>query len=136
ATGHGHTGTLNSGVTRTTTGKTGGALKFNGTSGMVTIPDADDLDLTTGMTLEAWVNPTANTGWRTAIMKEFGSDLAYALYAGGSTPPLATITTAGVAGYGEAHGPSGSQPATNAWTHLAATYDRTTRTLYQHDRPS
>ena len=26
------------------------------------MPDANSLDLTTGMTLEAWVNPTAVTG--------------------------------------------------------------------------
>ena len=49
---------------------------------MVTVPDAASLDLTTGMTLEAWVNPTAlGTAWRTAMLKERGSGLAYALYA-------------------------------------------------------
>ena len=39
-------------------GKYGNALTFNGTNATVTIPDANSLDLTTGMTLEAWVRPT------------------------------------------------------------------------------
>src|SRR6185295_17567577 len=102
ATGKGHTGTLTN-ATRTTTGKTGRALSFNGTSASVSIPDANDLDLTTGMTLEVWVNPTNNSGWRTAILKERPGDLAYALYAGGATTPLATLTTA-APGYAEAGG--------------------------------
>ena len=44
---------------RPTAGKYGNALTFNGTNAIVTVPDANSLDLTTGMTLEAWVRPTA-----------------------------------------------------------------------------
>jgi len=36
------------------------ALTFDGVNDRVTIPDAADLDLTTGMTLEAWVYPTTS----------------------------------------------------------------------------
>ncbi len=39
-------------------GKYGGALSFNGTSARVNIPNSSSLQLTTAMTLEAWVNPT------------------------------------------------------------------------------
>ena len=42
--------------------KNGGALSFNGSSAWVTVLDAPDLRLSTGMTVEAWVRPTARTG--------------------------------------------------------------------------
>ena len=38
-----------------------GALSFNGTSARVNVPDAASLQLTSGMTLEAWVNPATVT---------------------------------------------------------------------------
>ena len=61
ASGTGNAGTIGT-ATWTTQGKFGNALSFNGTSARVTVPDASSLDLTTAMTLEAWVNPTA-LGW-------------------------------------------------------------------------
>ena len=44
----------------TTTAKYGGALTFDGVNDLITVPDANSLDLTNGMTLEAWVRPTAS----------------------------------------------------------------------------
>ena len=41
-------------------GKYGGALIFNGINARVNIPDASSLQLTSGMTLEAWVNPATS----------------------------------------------------------------------------
>ena len=47
---------------------------------MVTINDANALDLTSGMTLEAWVYPTvAPSGWRTLVAKERSGGIAYFL---------------------------------------------------------
>ena len=122
ATGKGHTGTI-SGATRTTTGKYGRALSFNGTNAWVTVADANDLDLTTGMTLEAWVNPTvlgAGT-FRTVMMKEGVGDEIYDLYAhsGSNVPNAAVVRTPG--GIGIVFGTQ-AVPL-NTWTHLAATYD-------------
>ena len=37
------------------------------------------------MTLEAWVFPTASTGWRTALLKETTGGLVYGLYANDET---------------------------------------------------
>src|SRR4051812_46708660 len=54
-------GQNNNGVASATTwtaGKFGNALVFNGTTAKVTVPNAPSLQLTTGMTLEAWVFPT------------------------------------------------------------------------------
>ena len=62
-TGLGHNGVLTGAVSAA--GIYGQALSFNGISSLVTIADANDLDFTTGMTLEAWVRP--NTVNRLAL---------------------------------------------------------------------
>jgi hypothetical protein len=65
--GNANTGTI-SGATWSTVGNMGGALAFNGSSSTVRVPDSASLDLTSGMTLEAWVRPTAvGTAWRTVL---------------------------------------------------------------------
>jgi chitodextrinase len=56
ASGNGHTGTI-SGATWIAAGRYNRGLDFNGTNALVTIGDAAKLDLTTGMTLAAWVYP-------------------------------------------------------------------------------
>ena len=63
--GRGNAGTI-SGATRSAAGRYGGALSFDGVNDWVTVADAASLDLTTGMTVEAWVRPprTAPTGAR------------------------------------------------------------------------
>ena len=73
----------------TYTGKNGRALSFNGSSSMVTVPDSASLDLSTALTIEAWVKPsTVNGSWRTVVLKEQSANLTYALYAadGASRP--------------------------------------------------
>src|SRR5207247_5732705 len=77
--GNGNVGTI-SGAAWTPAGKYGAALSFNGTDSWVTVPDAASLELTGGMTLEAWVKPTAIDGWECVLLKEDSTDLAYALY--------------------------------------------------------
>src|SRR5688572_1382100 len=56
SSGNSHSGTL-SGATWSTAGKYGGALSFDGVNDMLNVADAALLDLTTGMTVEAWVRP-------------------------------------------------------------------------------
>src|SRR5688500_5306134 len=51
----GNTGTLSSGVTRSTAGRFGRALSFGAAGQRVNVADSNSLDLSTGMTLEAWV---------------------------------------------------------------------------------
>jgi hypothetical protein len=66
SSGNGNNGTI-SNATWTTAGKYGGALSFNGTNSLVSVANAPSLNLTNGMTLEAWVKPTslnsADQGW-------------------------------------------------------------------------
>src|SRR4051812_12399398 len=92
-------GTGNSGATSGTAwaaGKFGSALSFNG-SGSVTIPDSSSLDLSAGMTLEAWVDPTALvSAWRTAIFKQSSSGMVYSLYANnGAARPTGQVNILG-----------------------------------------
>ena len=82
ATGNGHTGTV-SGATWNAAGKNGAALSFDGVNDWVTIADTALLDLTSGMTLEAWIRPSVVTNWRTVILKERSGGLSYALYSSG-----------------------------------------------------
>jgi hypothetical protein len=135
ASGKGHTGTI-SNATWTTAGKYGSALSFNGTNASVTINDANDLDLSTGMTLEAWVQPTANaTFYSAAIAKEQRSDpandVAYALYTadGGGNPP-SVHGLFGSGGGADQLAKGGSVLGLNVWTHLAGTFDGTNLRLY------
>ncbi len=115
-----------SGATSTASGKFGRALSFDGTNDKVDVPDASSLDLTTGMTLEAWVKPTTNASWRTAILKERGTnDLAYALYTSNGSKPRAENFT-GV----ENTAAGTSALPLNTWSHLAATYDGTNLRFY------
>jgi len=72
------------------------------------------------MTIEAWVYPTVLSGWRTVLMKESGSGLAYALYGHDNAPqPAATINTGGA----DVSSPGSQQLPLNTWTFLTATFD-------------
>ena len=71
----GNDGTI-SGATWTSSGKFGSALTFNGTSALVTVPNSASLQLTGGMTLEAWVlSDNGKQRWRDVIYK--GNDNYY-----------------------------------------------------------
>jgi hypothetical protein len=130
---------------RVAAGKIGRALSFDGVNDWVTVNDitASPLDLATGMTVEAWVNPTAMSGWETVVMKERGAAgtglLSYALYAHDGAPQGGGF--AGPAGYLRPN-PAGSTTdqgvrqashtaiPLNAWTHIATTYDGANQRFY------
>jgi fibronectin type 3 domain-containing protein len=125
SSGKGSTGTL-AGATWAADGKSGRALSFDGVNDIVTVPDSNLLDLGPGMTLEAWVKPTTVSDWRTVVLKERPGQLTYSLYASGEGGrPMAEIAT-GV--QRDARGAAALQ--VGVWTHLAATYDKSTLKLY------
>jgi len=124
--GNSNTGTIANG-SWTSTGKFGSALTFDGTSTMVTVADSASLDLTTGMTLEAWVYPTTLSDWRTVLMKEKPEAHVYLLYAHDNAPhPALYVRADGL----EYFVPGTAGLPVNTWSHLAATYDGITLRLY------
>ncbi len=85
----------------------------------MTIPNSASLQLSSGMTLEAWVNPsTVNTNWRDVIYK--GNDNYYleATSTDSSRPDAGRIAGGSNA---DAFGTAALTKST--WTHLAETYD-------------
>jgi VCBS repeat-containing protein len=124
-TGLGRTGTV-SGATWSTAGRNGGALSFDGVNDIVTIADHNSLDLTTGMTLEAWVRPSTVSGGRTVLMKNRSGGLAYSLLAGDA----ASLPAGYVRTTSDQNATGTTAIGINVWTHLAVTYDGTTLRLY------
>ena len=124
ASGNGNTGTLG-GPARSASGRSGGALAFDGVNDLVTVPDVDGLDLVSGMTLEAWVNPSRSTGWQTVLLKERAAGLAYALYLSEGNRPQGVVFTSD-----ERDSRASAQLPVNTWTHVATTYDGATLRVY------
>ena len=126
--GNGNNGTISNATW--VTGKNGDALKFTGAANsMVTIADVPSLDLTNGMTLEAWINPSTlnslDNGWSAAVAKDnqvnSSTDVDYALYAaqGTGTGPSAHILQGG----SDDGTTGGSKLPLGKWSFLCATYD-------------
>ena len=125
ASGTGNNGTA-SNTTWSTSGKYGGALSFNGTNARVNIPNSSSLQLTTAMTLEAWVNPTATTSkWRDVIYK--GKDN---YYLEGTSDSAGKPAGGGTFGGASANAYGAAALTANTWSYLALTYDGTTLRLY------
>src|SRR5215208_3923064 len=110
-----------SGATRSASGRFGRALSFDGVNDRVNVADSNSLDLSTGMTLEAWVQPDSGN-WRTAIMKERPGGISYGLYESTDTNrPSVEIQQ-------ELRGPA-ALPG-GVWSHLSTSYDGATLRLY------
>ncbi|GAB3257234.1 fibronectin type III domain-containing protein [Nocardioides dilutus] len=119
ASGRGNQGTL-VGATWTTQGRYGGALSFDGSSSLVRVADSASLDLSTAMTLSAWIMPTANqSGWRTIMQRQTDAYFLNASYDGGALRPAGGGTFGSTTSY--VGGPTASP--LDAWTHVALTYD-------------
>jgi chitodextrinase len=125
ASGNNRTGTI-ANATWASNGKFGKGLSFNGTNATVRIPDDPGLHLSTAMTLEAWVNPSAVTSaWRDVIYK--GNDNYFLM---GTTSQSGRPSVGGIFGTANVNNYGLSTLALNTWSHLAGTYDGTTLRLY------
>jgi Tol biopolymer transport system component len=113
-------------------GKYGSALEFDGEESIVTVPDSSDLDLTEGLTLEAWVRPAATAEeWATILAKlgpTEGNPLGYVFYGqiAEEGPPAAFLSVEST--YENVIG-SEALPL-SAWTHVALTSDGEQQRLF------
>ncbi len=103
-------------------------MRFNSNGDWVSIPDAASLDLTTGMTIEAWVNPTGFGEWRTVIFKQTSTYFVYGLYGNPSAFAHGEI----VVGGNLTQAVGGAVLPLTTWTHLAATYTGRRSRLYRN----
>ncbi len=126
ASGNSNAGAI-TGAVWNATGKFGSSLTFQGGSDVVLIQPSTSLNLSTGMTLEAWVYPTSlQAGWRPVVQR---APDAYLLHAGSTQAPLRPVgggTFNGVLTYITS---PAAIPA-NAWSHIATTWDGTTLREY------
>lgn len=126
ASGNGHVGTLVNGANWSATNKKYGAaaLNLDGSNDRVDVSDSNLLDLTNGMTVEAWVRPTTNASaiYRTVVLKEVPGELAYALYAvdpDHGKRPSGWVRTNNNSQFADAT----TTLALNTWTHISTTYN-------------
>jgi hypothetical protein len=125
ASGNGHTGAI-SGAAWSTQGRFGNALSFDGVNDWVTVNSSSLLNLTTAMTVEAWVFPTTATGKRNVLIKEGTNRDIYNLYArsGGNLSEIYAFIG------GQNRSAESSPLPANVWTHIAGVYDGTALRLY------
>jgi hypothetical protein len=121
-------GNSNDGATtarRTEAGRFGRALRMDRPSEAAIVRDDASLRLRTTVTLEAWVYPERGSGSRAIVVKEGGKRVAYALSTTGGRPQ-AVINSGSTTHVARASSPL--KPG--RWTHLTATYDGRTVSLF------
>ena len=121
SSGYGNNGAIHS-ASWSGTGTSGGSLVFDGATSYVEIPGSDSLSFSTGMTLEAWVNPAAVSGGEVIQQRSSRTD-CFSLWSSWSGPlgelyPQCPVWASGVAVV-----QSLTPLSYNTWTHLAMTYD-------------
>jgi uncharacterized protein DUF4038/concanavalin A-like lectin/glucanase superfamily protein/collagenase-like protein with putative collagen-binding domain/fibronectin type III domain protein len=119
-------------ATRTSAGVFGGAISLDGSGVGVDVPDSMSLHLKRGMTLEAWVKPSAvSKAWRDVIYK--GNDIYYLEATSAVNGSPAGGNT--VNGDGDDHAVGTDPLEPGAWAYLAVTYDGSAIQLYVNGDP-
>ena len=128
SSGNGNNGTLSGpGAAWSAGGRHGGALTFNGSAGRVTVPNSASLSLASSYTLEAWIRPTALSGYQTILIKELTGGCGYWLQTASSN-----LSSGFHNGGCRETSSSGPPIQLNQWSHVAAVLNdaANTYTLY------
>lgn len=127
--GNGSSGTL-SGGTAWTNGPVGGALHFNGSTGLVTIPDNPNLRQSTNMTVCFWMNADSfGSQTRSIINKGTNTTLNYAVSLGPS-PGNQVIFSQYTSSGGLVSVSSTAPVSIGVWHHVAAVIQGNEAQLY------
>src|SRR4029077_12775157 len=135
----GNDGTLENGA-GFGTGEVGQAFSFNGSNQDVAIGNPANLKLTTGLTVDAWINPSSVNGSSgdlvggiiTKWAQTFPNGDSWAIWIQNNGSPNSYSLAADISGgmpQGESGVISGGSIPLNTWTHVAVTYDSASGTL-------
>jgi methionine-rich copper-binding protein CopC len=133
--GNGNNGTIHNATW--VNGLFGKALSFDGSTSFVSIASSASLQLTNGMTLEAWVDPTGENNIGPVISKDRSGGVDYSLnaYDSNSSSHASVYTqNSGTPTSGADSLMSSSVLPLNTWSFLVATYDGSTLSFYVNGR--
>jgi Concanavalin A-like lectin/glucanases superfamily len=107
----------------------GEAFSFPNASSFLFMGSPQDLRLTSGLTIDAWINPTEMTeGQEATIVSKWGQSTlldSYTLFLRKQNGLIELVGAIGVANVSD-QGFSGGRIPVNSWSHLAMTYDAST----------
>ncbi|MGW6003977.1 LamG-like jellyroll fold domain-containing protein [Oerskovia enterophila] len=121
SSGWGFQGTLTGG-TSWVTGKTGKAVRLDGSTGRVSVPDADGLDVSSALTVSAWVRPERTATQYVVKKAVSGSADGYELGISSAGKPFLRVNQKTSGDTFRANATS-VLPTNGTWVHLAGTYD-------------
>ena len=113
-------------------GQVGQALSLNGTTQNASVPDANSLDLTTGMTLAAWIRPGVTVNTTQDVIKKAtnGGINGYELSLSSAGKVFVRLNQVASGDTFRINSTTDYPLNNTAWMHAAATYDGTTMRLY------